>query len=256
MNTIVSVVMPAYNSEKYIRSAIESVLAQNVPLELIIIDDCSTDFTGDIVNEIMLENSNQENGKVIYYIKNEKNIGAAASRNKGVKLAKGKYIAFLDSDDKWTSGKLKFQVDKLENNNMVLCSTARRLMNPDGTLTEKIIPVPEKITYKKLLRQNVINCSSVLVKREAMLKYPMEHEDSHEDYISWLKILSEYKVACAINEPMLIYRLSSTGKSGNKLNSAKMTYKVYKYMGFGKIKSSLCFLAYAFNGVRKYYLSR
>ncbi len=254
METTVSVIMPAYNSEKYIRSAIESVLVQNVPLELIIIDDCSTDSTGEVVRQIMLEKSMQDNKKPIYYIKNDKNIGAAASRNKGVKLAKGKYIAFLDSDDKWTSGKLKFQLDLLEKNNMVLCSTARRLMNPDGSLTEKIIPVPEHITYRKLLKQNVINCSSVLVRKEAMLKYPMEHEDSHEDYISWLKILAEYKEACAINEPMLVYRLSNSGKSGSKLNSAKMTYKVYQYMGFGKVKSVMCFIAYAFNGVKKYYL--
>ena len=80
----------------------------------------------------------------------------------------------------------------------------------------------------------------------------MEHEDSHEDYIMWLKILQKYKTACGINEPLLNYRLSNTGKSGSKLKSAKMTFKVYRYMGFGIIKSLICFCSYAVHGVLKY----
>ena len=80
----------------------------------------------------------------------------------------------------------------------------------------------------------------------------MEHEDSHEDYIMWMRILQKYKKACAVNEPLLNYRLSSTGKSGSKLKSAKMTFKSYRYMGFGLIKSLLCFCSYAIHGVLKY----
>ncbi len=75
-----------------------------------------------------------------------------------------------------------------------------------------------------MLKQNWINCSSVLLKREVAEEFPMEHEDSHEDYITWLKILQKYQYACAINEPLLKYRLSSQGKSGSKFKSAKMTF--------------------------------
>jgi teichuronic acid biosynthesis glycosyltransferase TuaG len=84
----------------------------------------------------------------------------------------------------------------------------------------------------------------------------MEHADSHEDYILWLKILQVHGFACGINEPLLRYRLSNTGKSGSKLKSAKMTFMVYRYMGFGLPKSILCFCSYALHGVRKYLFAR
>jgi teichuronic acid biosynthesis glycosyltransferase TuaG len=90
------------------------------------------------------------------------------------------------------------------------------------------------------------------MKRDAALEFPMEHEDSHEDYIMWLRVLRKYGTACAVNEPLLRYRLSSSGKSGSKLQSAKMTFRVYRYMGFSLGKSLLLFGSYAVNGVAKY----
>ena len=80
----------------------------------------------------------------------------------------------------------------------------------------------------------------------------MEHEDSHEDYITWLKVLRKYGRAVGINEPLLLYRLSNTGKSGNKLKSAGMTFLAYRYMGFSLPRSVYYFLHYAFGGVKKY----
>ena len=99
----VSVIMPVYNGEKYIGKAIESVLAQNVPTELLVIDDCSTDKTELTVMKYM------DSGN-IRYIRNKENMGAARSRNRGVKASKGKYIAFLDADDWWEEGKLAAQL--------------------------------------------------------------------------------------------------------------------------------------------------
>lgn len=244
---IVSVIIPAYNCEKYITRAIDSVLAQEVKSEIIIINDCSTDGTEAVISRY-LENP------VVRYICNEKNLGAAKSRNRGVQLARGKYVAFLDSDDWWEKDKLKKQLHLIEKECVVLCSTARALVRPDGSPMGKIIPVPERITYRELLKHNCINCSSVLMLRSVALEFPMEHEDSHEDYIMWLKVLKRYGMACAVNEPLLNYRLSSSGKSGSKLKSAKMTFKVYRYMGFGMVKSMLCFCSYAIHGIRKFYL--
>jgi len=125
-------------------------------------------------------------------------------------------------------------------------------MQPDGTSTGKYIPVKENITYGELLKHNCINCSSVLVRRDVISQYPMEHDDSHEDYITWLKILQKYRSAVGINEPLLKYRLSEGGKSRNKWKSAVMTYRVYRYMGFGTLKSLVLFVSYAFHGVWKY----
>ena len=246
LNPVVSVIMPAYNCEKYIAKALDSALSQKVPLEIIIINDCSTDNTEQVILQYASKHSE------IRYYKNEHNLGASGSRNRAVKLALGTYIAFLDSDDWWEPNKLQKQLQLMENTNTVLCSTARMLVKPDGTSMNKTIPVIEEITYKKLLRHNCINCSSVLLLKEVALEFPMQHEDSHEDYITWLKILQKYKKACAINEPLLNYRLSASGKSGSKLKSAKMTFKVYRYMGFGIVKSILCFCSYAIHGVIKY----
>lgn len=241
----VSVIIPAYNCEKYIGQAIESVLIQEVPLELLIINDCSKDGTEAAVRPYL------ENPVVRYFV-NEHNLGAAGSRNRGVELARGKYVAFLDADDWWTPGKLKKQLALAEKERAVLCCTARELMNPDGSSMRKVIPVRERVTYSMLLKHNSINCSSVLLLRDVAREFPMEHEDSHEDYITWLKILKKYGYACGINEPLLKYRLSQQGKSGSKLKSARMTFRVYRYMGFGPIRSVICFCCYAANGIWKY----
>ena len=179
-------------------------------------------------------------------------MGAARSRNRGVKASKGKYIAFLDADDWWEKGKLEAQVKTMELTGCDICSTGRELMQPNGHTTGKYIPVKERITYHDLLKHNSINCSSVLLKREDALAFPMTHDDSHEDYITWLKILRRGGFAVGINKPYLKYRLSEGGKSKNKLKSAAMTYQVYRYVGYGRLKSLLFFISYAVHGVWKY----
>ncbi len=241
----VSVIIPAYHCAGTIRKAIDSALMQEVPLEVLVIDDCGGEDIEGIVKEYGAEPR-------LFYVKNEKNLGAAATRNKAARLATGNYLAYLDADDWWEKGKLQKQLLKLQETGDVLCCTARELATPEGNLTGKVIPVHERLTYRELLKHNQINCSSVLIRREAALKFPMEHEDSHEDYITWLRVLKEYGTASGINEPLLKYRLSSQGKSGSKLHSAAMTFKVYRYMGFGMGRSVLCFLSYAAHGIWKY----
>lgn len=243
---LVSVIIPAYNCANLISQALDSALAQDVTMEIIVINDCSVDDLDQVMDRYR-EHVN------IRYLKNEQNLGVAATRNKGVSLARGKYIAFLDADDYWEKDKLKRQLRLMEEKNTVLCSTARELMNPDGTLTGYIIPVKTEFTFRDLRRHNQVNCSSVLIRADVAREFPMHHDDSHEDYLMWLEILEKYERGCAINEPLLKYRISNTGKSGNKLNSAKMTYMTYRYMGFGFLRSALFFISYAFHGMRKYF---
>lgn len=242
---LVSVIMPVYNGAAYIKKAADSVFLQEVPLELLVIDDCSTDGTREVL-------ASYEGRKDFYYYRNQTNQGAASSRNRGIREARGRYIAFLDADDWWAEGKLKAQLELLERTGSVLCSTGRELMNPDGTSAGKYIPVKERISYRDLLSHNSINCSSVLVRREAALEYPMEHDDSHEDYLTWLKILKRYGPAAGINRPYLKYRLTEGGKSRNKWKSAVMTYRVYRYMGYHPLKSMAYFVSYALHGLWKY----
>lgn len=241
----VSVVMPAYNAEKYIANAIESVLSQDVPLELLIIDDCSTDHTAEIAGRYA-------DGDKVILLSNDRNLGVAESRNIGIRCATGKYIAFLDADDWWSEGKLKAQCLKLAETDSVLCCTARELMNLDGSAMGKVIGVAEEITYPMLLRTNSIPCSSVVMETQVAREFYMSHDELHEDYILWLQVLRKYGPVCGINEPMLKSRMSKGGKSRNKLKSAKMQFGVYRYMGFGILKSCCYFVQYAVNGVKKY----
>lgn len=243
---LVSVVIPAYNSANRIHLALDSALAQDVPLEIIVIDDCSRDNLDELMERYL-------QFPQIRYFKNPENLRVAATRNRGVSLARGAYVAFLDSDDYWEKGKLQKQLALLAETGAVMCSTARELMNPDGSLTGHIIPVQTEYTYRDLLRQNPINCSSVVIRTAVAREFPMHHDDAHEDYLMWLEVLEKYGRCCAINEPLLKYRVTSTGESGTKLNSARMTFMTYRYKGFGFFRSMLYFVSYAFHGFRKYF---
>lgn len=242
---LVSVIMPVYNGAAYIRQAVDSVLAQDVPLEILVIDDGSTDDTALVLEAY----SNLEN---FYYICNDSNMGAAASRNRGIQQAAAPYVAYLDADDWWETGKLSRQLERLKETGYVMCSTGRELMNPDGASTGKKISVKEEVTYRELLKHNSINCSSVVIRRDVALEFPMCYDRSHEDYITWLKVLEKYGRCAGIPHPYLKCRLSPGGKSRNKLKSARMTYEVYRYVGYGRVKSSIFFLSYAVHGVLKY----
>jgi len=244
-NPLVSVIIPAFRCRQTIQKAIDSVLCQNVSLELIIINDNSPED----LDTVFVRYSDREN---ISYLKNDSNLGVAESRNRGIQKARGKYIAFLDADDYWDNGKLAKQLYKMKQEKCVLCYTARELINESGESTGKIISVPEKLDYKHLLYHNSINCSSVLLLTKVAREFPMERDDVHEDYLTWLRILKKYKKACGINEPLLKYRLSAEGKSRNKLKSAKMTYGVYRLAGLGRIRAAFYFFTYMMNGIRKY----
>ena len=241
----ISVIIPAYNCAGYISKAIDSALIQDVDLEIIVIDDCS----GDHLDEVM---EKYRDNPALFYVKNSSNLGVAKTRNKGIQMARGKYIAFLDADDFWDAGKLKKQMQVMKQTGAVLCCTAREMVREDGSSTGKMIPVKEKITYRELLKHNSINCSSVLLETAAAREFSMEHDDSHEDYIMWLEILKKYRYATGINEPLLKYRISPGGKSADKIKSAVMTFKVYRYMGFGWGKSLVCFCSYALHGLWKH----
>lgn len=245
MERIVSVIIPAYNCRHTLKEAIDSVLVQEVPLEVIVVDDCSKEDLTPVMEQYRGDDR-------VVYVKNEKNMGVAASRNRGISLAKGEYIAFLDSDDWWLKGKLSAQLARMQQDQTVLCSTGRQLRTFQGEDMGRYIPVKEIVTYKDMLRHNSIACSSVLVKKVVIEEFPMNHDECHEDYITWLLILQKYGRASGINEPYLQYRMSRDSKSGNKLKSARMTFQVYRHMGYGLLKSCLCFCSYALHGIKKY----
>lgn len=249
MRPLVSVIIPAYSCAQYIAQAIDSALMQDVPLEILVLNDRSPDE----LDQVMAAYRDEPR---VRYVRNEENLGAAETRNRGVQLARGEYVAFLDADDLWKPGKLKKQVEMVKKTGTPLCCTARELISLDGQSTGRVFPVKAEISYRELLKQNSICCSSVLLKTEVAKEFPMHHADSHEDYIMWLEILQRYGTVSGINEPLVLYRVSNTGKSGSKWKSAGMTFKVYRYMGFGPVKSVCCFVSYALHGIWKYFLKK
>lgn len=246
----VSVVIPAFNSEQTIGEAIDSVVLQDVPVELIIVDNASADHTADVIQNCQIKwKSAPIIWKIIYC---EKNYGAAAGRNLGVANATAPYIAFLDSDDWWAAEKLKKQLTLLKETGGVLCSTGREFATHGGRLTGHIIPVKSIITYHDLLCDNSINCSSVLILTSVAKEFPMEHDEYHEDYITWLRVLKKYKIAYAINEPLLKYRRSAGGKSANKWKSAGMHYHSLRIVGIGPVRAAWYLGFYIVLGIKKY----
>ena len=249
---MISVIIPLYNAKDYVCEAVASVLAQQVELELIVLDDASTDGSVIVLRQ-WLEAHRREVGDIsVSLIENKENMGVARTRNKGVLLAKGSYIAFLDADDRFAEGKLARQIKLLEETGADLCNTGRMLIRADGENTGTVIHTPEIITLSELEKSNRINCSSVVLRRETALRYPMEHSEVHEDYLTWLRMLRTYPFAVGIDEPLLEYRLSENGKSRNKWKSAHMTYRTYRLAGYSVWKSCRMFGSYMVNGLKKY----
>ena len=244
---LVSIVMPAYNCEKYVVEAINSILAQTYRnWELLVLDDGSKDNTLRIIEEFSQKDSR------IKALPNGKNIGVSATRNRGIELASGEWIAFLDSDDMWKPEKLEKQFEIVEKEAAEFLFTGSSYINEEGEPYKGIFEVPEKITYKKLRNQNVISCSSVLVKKKYFEHIKMEKDEMHEDYAVWLRILKTGVTAFGVNEPLLIYRISRNSKSGNKMKTVKMTYKVFRFVGINPFGSAYFMLRHVIASVGKY----
>lgn len=246
---MISVIIPTYNCGQYIEQAVRSALGQTTceEIEVIVTDDASTDNTQEMVEQLK-----DSAGRRIRYYANAKNLGAAETRNAGIRVAEGEYVAFLDADDWWTADKLEKQIALMGQTKAPLVFTGRELMRPEGESTGKIISVPETTDYRSLLYTNCIPCSSVLMKTQTAKEFYFCHDELHEDYILWLRVLKKYGSAYGINEPLLKSRLSEGGKSRNKFKSAKMHYGVYKYMGIPAWKAAGLFVCYAWNGLKKY----
>jgi len=234
--------MPAYNAEKTIKSSIDSVLAQTFTnWELIIIDDASKDGT-----LAMIPKHPQ-----IIAVTNKANLGVAQSRNNGINHAKGKWLAFLDSDDLWQVDKLEKQLAFMEGSGGLISYTATAYMNESNEMYAYMQRAKPKLSYKELLKGNLMSCSSVMVRHDVMMPFPQGH--LHEDYAVWLAIVKKLGYACGLDEPLLTYRMSEGSKSSNRISSGLMTYNAYRncLVGYGRVTSALLTVRYAFHSIAK-----
>ncbi|WKA50169.1 glycosyltransferase family 2 protein [Planococcus liqunii] len=244
---LISIIMPAYNAEEYIEDAINSVLSQSYKeWELIIIDDCSNDKTSKIA-----EKFGQRDAR-LRLIKNNENMGVSETRNKGINLALGEWIAFLDSDDLWEITKLEKQLLCANEEGASFVFTGSSFINKEGKPFKGILEVPKTVDFNKLKKHNIISCSSVLVKKEYFTTIKMEHDNMHEDYATWLRILKTGTLAFGVNEPLLVYRLSISSLSGNKLKTIGVTYKLFRLIDLNPASSIYFTSMHLMNSVKKY----
>ena len=239
--------MPSYNSSQFIAISIESVLSQTyTEWELLITDDCSKDNSVEIINSYV------EKDDRIKLFPLAKNVGAAAARNVSLNEAKGRYIAFLDSDDIWEPYKLVTQMSFMKTNDYAFTFSAYNIMDNDGKLTGKKISVPSKITYEQYLRNTIIGCLTVIIDREKAGNFRMPLIKSSHDMALWLLIMKRGFQAYGLNEVLATYRLVSTSNTANKWKAAKDVWRVYRNIEkLPFFKSIICFCCYTTNAIIK-----
>lgn len=246
----VSIIMPAYNAEKYIEDSIKSVLSQTYSnWELIIVDDYSSDNTVDIVKEYTGLD------RRIKLVCQKANFGVAFSRNKGLDCADGKYVAFLDSDDLWDREKLEKQVAFMEKSKCVLTYTNYQKFNTVCTQGDKIIECPQCMRAQDVLRNTTIGCLTVMVNKDIVGQFHMPLIEHTEDNMTWYKILKNNDCkAYGISQVLAYYRTGNgSSLTQNKVKVAKKQWMTYRYyLRFGTIKSLVYFIQYAFNAVKRY----
>jgi teichuronic acid biosynthesis glycosyltransferase TuaG len=244
---LVSVITPSYNAEKFIRHTIGSVQAQtHQNWEMLIVDDCSKDRSVEIIKEVSVEDPR------VKLIQLETNSGAAVARNTAIENAKGKYIAFLDSDDYWKPEKLQKQLAFMEENNYVFSFTNYEIVTEDGTPTNVEVKVPHSLTYHDLLKNTIIGCLTVMINIEKIGKYKMPNIRTRQDFALWLSILRDGYTAYGLQIPLSCYRKVEGSISSNKVKAAKKTWAVYRNIERLSLPySAWCFVNYAYNAVKK-----
>lgn len=196
--------MPSYNTAEYIAESIDSVLNQSYAnWELIIVDDASTDNT-DFVVELYLKD------KRIKYFKNEQNSGAAVSRNKALAIAKGKWVAFLDSDDLWDRYKLEKQIEFMVKNDYHFSYTNYQEIDSEGKRLNVRITGPKKISKRGMYNYCWPGCLTVMYDAEYVGQIQIEDIRKNNDYAIWLKICK--KANCyLLDEYLALYRRGRAG---------------------------------------------
>jgi glycosyltransferase involved in cell wall biosynthesis len=212
---------------------------------MIIVDDMSKDNTVKIIEKYL------QIDKRIRLIKSQKNVGPALARNKAIKEAVGKYIAFLDSDDVWLPNKLQVQVQFMINNNLPFSYSAYDVIDENSNYLKSFY-VRDFIDYKGLLKKNIIGCLTAMYDAEKLGKIFMKNI-GHEDYALWLDILKRVKYGKGINEPLARYRVVKKSISSNKLKTMAYQWNIYrKIEKIDFFKSIYFFLFYMYNGLKKY----
>ena len=223
MNNLVSIITPSYNSAKFIKYCIDSVLSQTYDnWEMIIVDDYSRDNSRELISKFAKEDNRI---KPIFL---GENVGAAESRNVAIKKSKGKYIAFLDSDDIWKLDKLDKQIAFMKKNDFAFTFTSYQPISEDGKENFSVIKAPKKMTYHSYLKNTIIGCLTVIIDKEKTGDIQMPNIRSSHDMALWLLIMKRGFPAYGLDENLAYYRIVSTSNTSKKWKAANEVWDVYR----------------------------
>ena len=249
MESLVTIIMPAFNSEAYISCAIKSVQQQTYRnWELIVVDDCSTDNTCTIV-----ENLQKDDDRIFLY-KQQSNSGAAQARNRALKEAKGRFITYLDADDVWFPQKLERQIEFMFDNNYVFTCTSYEVIDDNGCSNGKQVYMLPSVDYKGFLTYNLLQTVGIAVDTEYVDKSTlvMPNLRRRQDAATWLQILKSGVKCYGIHEVLAQYRHTKNSLSSNKLKAVKGVWFLYRKVEKLPLAfSCYCFVRYAFLAVWK-----
>lgn len=248
-DSLVSIITPAYNAEKYIAETIESVLNQTYQnWEMLIVNDCSKDNTERIVQDYIKKD------KRIKIINLKQNSGAAVARNEAIKNAKGRYVAFLDSDDIWKKEKLQKQIEFMKRNDYAFTFTEYQYLKKNPEEEERIIKIPNSLCYEESLKNTIIGCLTVVIDRKQTGNFYMPLVRAGQDHLTWWLIMKRGFKAYGLKENLAEYRRTENSISRNRLTAIKRHWALYRnYEGLSLMKSMYCFIFYAINAIKKHY---
>ena len=236
---LVSVIIPYYKNLKYFKNTYKSIINQNYKnLEIIIIyDDKDRSELKEIKKAIK---------KKTKLLINPQNLGAGYSRNRGIKNSKGKYIAFIDSDDIWHKNKLKIQINYMEKNNINFSHCSYNIIDKDG-FKLGARKARKNLEFNRLLRSCDIGLSTVIIKKKILKKLKFPNLKTKEDFVMWLQIARNYEVI-GLSQILASWRKTRDSLSSNTFQKFKDGFNVYnKYMKFNFIKSTLFLFILSFN---------
>ncbi len=220
---LVSIIMPTYNCGKFIAETIESIQAQTYDnWEIVIVDDCSTDNTREIVDDYI-----SKDARIKYHCL-ETNSGAAVARTKSMELAEGEYIAFCDSDDLWMPDKLERQLAFMKENDCAFSCTAYEQIDEESKSLNRVIKTVKKTDYNRLLLDCPVGNSTVMYSVKKMDKFEVPNIRKRNDDALWLQMLKKEKYIWGMPDVLMRYRIRNNSISSNKLKVIKYHWILYR----------------------------
>ena len=231
---LVSVITPSYNSEHFVKGAYESLMAQTQhDWEWVVTDDGSSDSTPELLHELARVDARVK-VKVC-----PSNAGPAVARNHSIERATGRYLAFLDIDDRWTCEKLQKQIDFMASNRYAFSHTWFKEIGSGGKTSEKVIKAPERMTYGDMLKSNRVGCLTAVYDTDRLGKVYMPQIRKRQDYGLWLSLLKNTNYVYCLPEVLAYYQVGNQSVSSNKVDLLKYNWQLfYEVEGFSALKSA------------------